>query len=100
MSAYTTTMEAAMTAQGSFTYEQATKFANDNGLSVRSVISKIKSLGLDYERKPVTKSVGKPETKAEIVASIASFLTAFDRLEGLEKADKQALLNLRDALGV
>ena len=102
MSQYTAKMESEMTAKGSFTYAEAQAYAAENGLSVRSVVSKIKSLGLAYEKKPVTKSVtGKVETKAEIVAEIAHLLepnSPTGALEGLAKADKSALSVLRKEL--
>ena len=93
MSNYTPTMIAEMQSAGSFTYDSATAFADAHSLSVRSVISKVKHLGLDYTPKVQTVSTAGPRvTKAEIVTAIAKALAADpDELEGLSKADAKAL---------
>ena len=89
MTAYTDKMVVEMTSAGSFTYETATTFASDHGLSVRSVISKVKNLGLPYTPKQIVKSTSGPRvTKADIVQMIADASGAdFEALAGLDKAD-------------
>ena len=81
------------------TYESATEFASKHNLSVRSVVSKIKSLGLEYERKIVVKAVGGKLRKADVVAEIAARLsTDVEKLAGLGKADMGALGKLLEAI--
>jgi hypothetical protein len=99
---YTDKLVAEMTEQGVFTYDQATQFAEQHNLSVRSVISKIKSLGLEYTPKkkaPATKK-GETITKSQVVAAIAASLNAnADALAGLAKADRRALAELVRVIG-
>lgn len=99
MSAYTDKMVQEMTAAGSFDYDSATKFAEAHSLSVRSVISKVKNLGLDYTPKPVVKSSAGPRVrKADIVRMIETQAGAnTEDFAGLEKADTRALQNLLKA---
>ena len=99
MSAYTDGMVNQMTAQGSYTYEQAVAFAQENDLSTRSVISKIKSLGLEYTPKAKAPAKAGNETrKSDIVSDFASEIGADpDALAGLAKADKRALTALVSA---
>jgi len=95
MSAYTDKMVLEMTSAGSFTYDSATAFADQYGLSVRSVISKVKNLGLDYTPKPVVASAGPRVRKADIVRMIEDQAGAnTEDFAGLEKADMRALQNL------
>ena len=56
MSNYTEKMVAQMEKIGSFDYASAEEFASKNGLTTRSVISKAKSLGLDYTPRVVAKA--------------------------------------------
>ena len=93
MSAYTDKMVQEMTAAGSFDYDSATKFAEAHSLSVRSVISKVKNLGLAYTPKEVVKSASGPRiTKADIVRLIADASGADpEALAGLDKADANSL---------
>ena len=98
MSAYTDKMVSEMTAAGSFTYETATKFAEAHSLSVRSVISKVKNLGLDYTPKPVVASAGPRVRKADIVREIEDKAgVSAEDFAGLEKADARSLQNLLKA---
>ena len=92
MSNYSTSMVAALQSQ-SWDYDSASAFASEHNLSVRSVISKIKSLELDYTPKPKTVSTSGPRVvKADIVSAIAKALDADpDSLAGLAKADGRAL---------
>ena len=100
MTAYTDKMVSDMTSAGSFTYESASEFANAHSLSVRSVIAKVKNLGLPYTPKPVTKSSAGPRiTKADIVLLIAEAAGANPvALAGLDKADVRSLRALLAAL--
>ena len=95
MSAYTDSMVTELCASA-HTYESATQFAAKHGLSVRSVVSKIKSLGLAYERKPVPTKTGVVRVrKADVVRVIATKLGLEDEaLSGLGKADMGALQEL------
>lgn len=101
MSMYTEKMVAEMTAKGAFTFAEAEQYAKDHNLSTRSVVSKVKSLGLAYTPKP--KAARKnPDAvrKADVVAAIATQLSAdADKLSGLAKADMKALAELVRVLG-
>lgn len=92
MSNYSSSMVTALQSQ-SWDYDSASAFASEHNLSVRSVISKIKSLDLDYTPKPKTVSTAGPRvSKADLVISIAKALDAdADALAGLAKADALAL---------
>lgn len=100
MSQYTDSMVAELTSTASFNYDSASQFAEAHSLSVRSVISKVKSLGLDYTPRPaVRKTVGERITKAQIVQEIASAVNGdVDAFAGLAKADMASLVALRKAL--
>lgn len=93
MSVYTDSMVVELTQAGAFDYASASAFAEKHNLSPRSVISKIKSLGLPYERKPVpTKMEVKRVRKADVVRVIESKLGLdAEALSGLGKADMGAL---------
>jgi len=100
MSVYTPVMVAALNAQANWTFADAEAFAKANNLSTRSVVSKIKSLGIAYEPKP--KAARKnPDAvrKTDVVAAIATQIGAdADKLAGLAKADMKALSELVRAL--
>ena len=101
MSAYTDKMVFDMVSTGSFTYETAASFAELHRLSIRSVISKIKNLGLDYtpREKVVKSAAGNRILKADIVRMIAEATGANPHaLAGLDKADARALKALLDAI--
>jgi len=71
--------------------------AEQFGKTERSVTAKAVRMGVAYERKqPQTKTGAPVERKEAIVAQIAQLVTG--NLEGLDKAPKQALQALRDAL--
>lgn len=100
MSAYTDSMVSELTKTGSFDYASAQAFAEKHNLSARSVISKVKSLGLDYTPKPKVASKGGDRVrKSDVVRAIASELgTDYDSLAGLAKADGQSLAALLTAV--
>ena len=92
MSNYTDNMVAEMEKMGKFTYESAAEYAHLYGLTTRSVISKAKSLGLEYTPKVVAKASTPRVRKADVVASLALQIGAdADALAGLAKADARAL---------
>ena len=93
MSAYTPKMENALKDSGPHSYETAQTFAHSHGLSIRSVISKIKSMGLDYTPKPKTVSSGGPTIKkTEIVEAIRSTLNLSQRSGDFTKAELMVIL--------
>jgi hypothetical protein len=100
MSNYTSAVVTEMQELGSFTYDSASNFAIEKGLSVRSVISKIKHLGLEYTPKPKTVSSAGPRVKkSDVVRDIAKQVgIALDKIEGLDKSDLRSLLNILDAI--
>lgn len=77
---------------GSVTYEDAVALSEDFGKSVRSVISKVKSLDLPYTPKAKPAKREKGLTKAELVAQVAENLgVEADVLAGLEKSTARAI---------
>lgn len=101
MSAYTEVMVAKLNACANWDFASAEAFAKENNLSTRSVVSKIKSLGLAYTPKPKA-SRKNPDAvrKADVVSALAIRLGAdADRLSGLAKADSKALTELSRVLG-
>lgn len=98
---YTPELVAAIEALGKagpITFAMATEFAEANDLKPRSVVAKVKSLGLAYEPKPVkvTKRGEPTVAKAEIVAAIEAAVKV--SMPSLAKATKEDLAKLRDAL--
>ena len=90
---YTPEMLAVIAGYDSFNKETATEIADKIGKSPRSVIAKIKSMGLSYAvQRPVRKD-GSPITrKIDTVIAIARALDMDAlELEGLTKAPKAAL---------
>lgn len=99
MSAYSDSMVATLTRQGSWTFAQAEAFASEHNLTTRSVVSKIKSLDLAYTPKPKAASKAPRIRKADTVAAIAKALaTDSDSLAGLAKADAASLSALLMAI--
>jgi hypothetical protein len=97
MSAYSNVMVTELCASA-HTYESAAAFASTHNLSVRSVVSKIKSLGLEYTKKEVVRIEGKLR-KSDVVRMIESKLSLKDgALSGLGKADMEALGKLLRAV--
>ena len=95
MSNYSQKMVKAMTAQENWDYAKAEEFASQNNLSTRSVISKVKSLGLDYTPKPKAEAKTPRVRKADVVGAIALAVgVPVDTIAGLAKADASALANL------
>ena len=95
MSNYSQKMVKVMTAQENWDYAKAEEFASQNNLSTRSVISKVKSLGLSYTPKPKAEAKMPRVRKADVVGAIALALEIpADTIAGLAKADASALANL------
>jgi hypothetical protein len=93
MSNYTETMIAKISAAQPLDLEKAKALASDFGLSHRSVISKAKSLGLDYIAQPkrvASKRTG--PTKAETLGAIRKALALPDREGDLTKAELDSVL--------
>jgi len=96
MSNYTPVILAEMQSQDSFDYDSASAFASAHGLSVRSVISKVKHLGISYTPKAKVVSTAGPRiTKADLVDAIARAMALdVETIRGLDKADAKALRTL------
>jgi hypothetical protein len=78
------------------TFEAAQQFARDFGKTPRSVISKVKNLGLEYTpRVLLPKRIA---TKADLIAAISAKVPEGTDLAGLEKATTASLANLVKAL--
>lgn len=98
-SKYTPAMEAAIREQAPINQAKAEALAATfgEGFSGRSVAAFCSRKGIAYERKqPTTKSGGKIESKADLVAEIATLVGA--NLDGLDKAPKGALQAVRNFL--
>ena len=100
MSNYTDSMVAEMVSAGAFTFANAQAFGEKHNLSTRSVVSKVKSLGLDYTPKPKALSSGSPRIlKMDSVQAIAKALDVnVESIEGLAKADGRSLSALLMAI--
>ena len=95
MSAYTENMVAELNSIGAFNFASASDFASKHGLSPRSVISKVKSLGIPYTPREVARKNPDAVRKSDMVREIARLLgISEDNIAGLAKADKAALNNL------
>lgn len=101
MSNYTDKMVAKLTQDASsidLDYDYAVEFASEYNISHRSVISKIKSLGLTYTPKPKAQAMPRVR-KADLVDSIAVALNVpYDTIAGLAKSDSASLVELRNAI--
>lgn len=99
MSAYSNSMVTELTQAGAFDYATASAFAEKHNISVRSVISKIRSLNLPYEKKVVQTVKISRVRKSEVVEMIAAKLSLeCDKLAGLGKADLGSLQQLLKAI--
>lgn len=99
MSNYSEALVAKLEAQPKWTYASTAEFAEANGLKHRSVIAKVKSLGLEYEPKParVTKRGEPVVLKAEMVAAVEKALAV--SVPSLSKVTKEDLERLVEAVG-
>lgn len=83
---------------GPLNLETAKALADEfgGGKTYRSVVAKIGRMGLPYAKKVAVSKNGEPVVRKEnLVAEIARFVPG--SLDGLEKASKPALVNIRDA---
>lgn len=93
MSNYTPKMVAALEAAAPLNLEIAKDLAADFGVSHRSVISKAKSLGLEYVKASPKAKVAKGITKAELTDAIRQAVGLADRSGDLTKAELDVVLS-------
>lgn len=91
---YTATETAAVLAAGPLTFEGAIALGQKLGKTHRSIISKAKSLGVEYtpKMKPARKAVAAGPTKVQILGNIRSKLGLPDREGDLTKTELQEIL--------
>ena len=95
MSNYTPQMVSSLMDGAVTNYDTAVSYADGQAVSVRSVIAKVKSLGLDYTPKTRILKRGDRVTKLELVRAIEkSLASGTDSLAGLEKSNVAALSRL------
>lgn len=93
MSNYTPKMVAALEAAAPLNLEIAKDLAADFGVSHRSVISKAKSLGLEYVKASPKAKAAKGITKAELTDAIRQAVALPDRSGDLTKAELDVVLS-------
>jgi Zn-dependent peptidase ImmA (M78 family) len=93
MSNYTPKMVAALEAAAPLNLEIAKDLAADFGVSHRSVISKAKSLGLEYVKASPKARAAKGITKAELTDAIRQAVALPDRSGDLTKAELNVVLS-------
>ena len=93
MSNYTPKMVAALEAAAPLNLEIAKDLAADFGVSHRSVISKAKSLGLEYVKATPKARAAKGITKAELTDAIRQAVALPDRSGDLTKAELDVVLS-------
>ncbi len=93
MSNYTPKMVAALEAAAPLNLEIAKDLAADFGISHRSVISKAKSLGLEYVKASPKARAAKGITKAELTDAIRQAVALPDRSGDLTKAELDVVLS-------
>lgn len=76
--------------------------ATELGKTTNSIVSKLVNMGIYVKAQTATKPASKrPETKAQIVADISETVALSETaVKGLIKADRLALVELREALSV
>jgi len=79
-----------------FDWSRAKELAIDFGKSPQSIVSKVKSMELPYTVKPAPRKKAIQDTKDELVATIEKRLDR--KLDGLAKANREALLSLINGL--
>jgi hypothetical protein len=81
------------------TKETVTGLATKFGKTARSIVAKLSREKVYKAAEYVTKNGAKPEPKEHMVSEIAALLNVTaDKLGGLEKANKAALVMIRNAL--
>ena len=98
MSKYTPTMIEALRSAQPLNLEKAQSFSAEWGVSYRSIIAKVLSLGLTYEKKAVVSSSSDRPTKADLVREIEQSLQG-ESLDGLQGASMRSLQNLLMSIG-
>jgi len=98
MSKYTPTMIDALRSAQPLNLEKAQSFSAEWGVSYRSIIAKVLSLGLTYEKKAVISSSSDRPTKADLVREIERSLQG-ESLDGLQGASMRSLQNLLMSIG-
>ena len=93
MSNYTPKMVAALEAAAPLNLEIAKDLAADFGISHRSVISKAKSLGLEYVKASPNARAAKGINKAELTDAIRQAVALPDRSGDLTKAELDVVLS-------
>ena len=93
MSNYTETMIAAMRKAAPLNLSVAKDLASGFGVSHRSVISKAKSLGLEYVKASPKARAAKGITKAELTDAIRQAVALPDRSGDLTKAELDVVLS-------
>jgi Zn-dependent peptidase ImmA (M78 family) len=93
MSNYIPKMVAALEAAAPLNLEIAKDLAADFGVSHRSVISKAKSLGLEYVKASPKARAAKGITKAELTDAIRQAVALPDRSGDLTKAELDVVLS-------
>jgi hypothetical protein len=93
---YSEVQEAEMLAAGTIDNDAAIEFAAKFGKDVRSIRAKAVRMGIYKAKDKVSKTGGKIESKEAIVADIAAIVGK--NLDGLEKAPKLVLVELRSKL--
>ena len=75
------------------THATATEFARVHGVPLRAVITRVKSLGLQYTPKAaVTKILGSRPRKADVVLAISMMIDVpCEAISGIERADYESL---------
>ncbi len=93
---YTDAQEARMSEFDVIDNDTALELAAEFGKDVRSVRAKAVRMGIYKAKEKVSKTGGKVESKEAIVQDIADLVGR--NLDGLEKAPKQVLIELRSKL--
>ena len=92
MSQYTETMIAAMRKVAPLNLDKAKDLASGFGVSHRSVISKAKSLGIEYVKAGPRAKVASGPTKAQLANAIRKAVSLSDREGDLTKAELARVL--------
>lgn len=94
MTTYTDSMVAELSNNAPFDYSKAEIFAERYQISVRSVISKVKSLGLEYtpKAKASRKRADAGPNKAAVLSDLRAKLGLADRDGDLTKAELLVIL--------
>ena len=97
---YTDKMLAELQSMGVITYDMAQEFSSKHGISIRSVIAKVRSMELPYQPKVSTEKPAftkeAKESKAVVAAEIESMLNV--TFKGLDKLVLEDLVKLRNVV--